>query len=126
MLSASDLVDLQGTAEEALPDTVVITRPGTPIVDAYSVVTETWTVVTTKPCRVEAATTMPHERVFGGQIAAESRPVLVVPAGTDLKATDRTTVTFAATGAVVVYEVVDLYGPRSYEITRRALLQQRN
>lgn len=126
MLSASDLADLQQSAEEAMPDQVVITRPGSPIVDAYSVVTETWTTVAATRGRVDAATVMPQERILGGQIAAEARPILVVPAGTDLAPADQATVTFAVTGAVVVYEVIDLYGPRSYEITRRALLQQRN
>lgn len=127
MLDVHDLEDLRLTVNDALPDRAVISRSGTPgVVDEYGSVAEVWTERKPIPCRVDLADTHPVERTYGGQEAAEIRPYLMTPALTDLQPADRVAVTFRETGLVRRYEVIDVYGPRGYHLTCRALLLQVN
>lgn len=127
MLDVHDLEDLRRTVNMALPDRAVISRPASPgVIDEYGSVAEDWATVASVPCRVDLADTHPAEGIYAGQEAAQYRPYLMTPALTDIRGQDRVDVTFLETGEVRHYEVIDVYGPRGYHLTCKALLLQVN
>lgn len=125
MLSAADLADLQRDLAESLPDEATIRRATQPPpMDAYSSPTESWSTVAVVPCRVSPSTNIPREEEMGGQLVGEQREVLTVPAGTDLRPIDQVDVEFKILNETVRFEVVAVFGPKSFEVSRRALVQR--
>lgn len=87
MLSSRQAAMFRRTADQFLPDTADIRRPQTASDGAGGTKT-TWQTVATTPCRIGAVSSS-DERVVGAQVAAQASYTLSVPAGTDVRNTDR-------------------------------------
>lgn len=126
MLSAADLADMGSDLNTSLPDQATIRRPAQPpTVDQYSSATETWGTVVVVNCRISPPNRLtPVERQMGGELVSEQREILTLPAGTDLRPIDQVDVLFRIPNVTVRFEVIAVFGPRSYEISRRALVQR--
>lgn len=118
-LSQSDLDGMQALAADLLPDTAAITRTQTTRDSSGGVKTASTTNVATVPCRVTVRSQdgSAREDVHAERPTSRVEWILTVPAGTDLRASDRVTV------GSRVFEVTGLLAG-SYEAHRRAVCQE--
>lgn len=74
-------------------------------------------LATAVPCAIIDMRT-PDDQVIGSQRVGEMRKIALLPRLTDCLANDRLRI------AGVLYEVIDLFDPSSYEVLRRVLVRR--
>lgn len=120
MLTSAELTALRATQALTLDLTAVITRGGGTTSDgAGGTVQTAATTVATVACRLAPAQTADREALVAGGLQAQAAWRIAVPQGTDVRRTDRLTI------GTRVFEVISVYGPRSYETARVALCVER-
>lgn len=121
-LTATELASIRADEQTAMPSTCTISR-NTPSSDSQGGDTAVWTdIATGVPCRLSPL--FPRgavEATTGERTLAEFRFLLTLPAGTDIEAKDRVTVTGAADGGP--HEVIGVTD-RTPELVRRAEVQR--
>ena len=117
MLSAAELASLRATVEASLPDTAAIHRPNR-VSDGqgeYKEGTPATIAVATVKCRVSPAGKSAEERIIADRLGQAMAWAITVPPETDVKRTDRVIVNGRT------FEVAQILGPRSYEVSRRVV-----
>lgn len=114
MLSTSDIAAMRTALTASMPDSVAISR-ATSVSDGYGGLTETWATVATVAGRVSPTGYAPDERAVAQRLGNVSSWVVTMPALTDVRVTDR-----LAVGSRT-FEVKEVLGPRSYEVSRRVV-----
>jgi head-tail adaptor len=106
---------MRSTVDASLPDTAVIRR-STYVSDGGGGGSVTWNAVGTISCRLAPKTG--NERLVADRIAADANWTATFPAQTDVTVEDRVGV------GVASFEVVAVSAPRSFELSRRADLNE--
>lgn len=117
MLSTEALTAMRASADRYLPDTAVVERP-TDVSDGAGGQTRSWVTVATPKCRLAPSGQTPNEREIAASIGAPALWIIQLPAATDVTVKDRLTVLGRR------FEVVNIPGARSVEITRRVLAKE--
>lgn len=116
MLTSADLTAMRAVQALTFDRQAVITRGGGSTSDgAGGTITGSPVTVATVACRLAPNQTADREAIAAAGLQAQTVWRLTVPQGTDLRTSDRVTV--GSQG----YEVLAVYGPRSYETARVAL-----
>lgn len=116
MLGTAELADLRGALEDSLPDSCVIMRGVAGTSDGMGgYIGGSSSAAGTVDCRVSPTGLQPGEVEMARQVGAAQVWEITMPANTDIRATDR------ITSGTTTYEVVDIRGPRSYELHRRVV-----
>lgn len=114
IVGADELADLQAAAAETLDQTAIIQR-ATRTADDMGGQTESWSNAGTASVRVGAALFLPSEGALADRIAGRETWYLSFAGTADVRSVDR-----VAVGSRT-FEIVGVYGPRSYEILRRVV-----
>jgi hypothetical protein len=113
MLSDAMRSRLQSQARRTMPSAIEIQRL-TVVPDGEVGHTSSWATVETTVGRIGAGPRQPVEQVSAGQLTVISTWTIAVPAGTDLRVSDR------LVSGGVTYEVLGISTNVSFEIERRA------
>lgn len=112
-LSTAELAAMRNTANQAQPDTAVISR-ATLASDGMGGYTETWATVETASCRLDPPGNVRLDQ-WSEKIQNRSVFILNVEAGTDIQSGDKATLNGT------IYLVIGVL-TRSWEITRQAIV----
>lgn len=113
MLSDTEVTTLAAEFENLLSATCVIQRLTTAS-DGMGGSTSTWAAAGTVLCNVAPLTAPTRDgSTVGGEVQEQRARMVTLPAGTDVRLTDRLSI------ASETYEVTDLREPRTYEFVRR-------
>lgn len=112
MLTTSDIAGMRATLDLSLPGTAIIVRPSGSS-DGMGGVTDAWAAAGTVSARLSPSGSG-SDQIAGGQVINEAPWTVTVPASTDVRTTDRITIS----GQTL--EVVAITSPRSYETCLRA------
>ena len=118
MIDSNQLAEMQATLAASLPDSAAIKR-ATKAPDGIGGFKEVWQTMATVACMLAPSGREPEEREIAERLGAITLFTITLPSGTDVKPTDRITLTQAVTGANSDLEVQGVLAPRSYEISRR-------
>lgn len=89
MISAAELAAMQATVNASLPETCTVQRVTSQSANGYGGTTDTWSTVATLACLDEPAGRTPAEREITGKLQAVSARTVTLPAGSDVRASDR-------------------------------------
>lgn len=113
MISADELAEMRTNADGTLPDVCDILRVVS-VSDGQGGGTMSWSPVHADvPCSVAPTQVHDWERPVASRVSSQSGWTITVPAGTDVKVTDRVQV------GVRLFDVAKVSGPRSWEIDRQ-------
>lgn len=119
-LTQDELEAMREHAEITMPDSAVIERPSW-VSDGGGGGTASFLAVGTVPCRINPMVPPENaEVVAGNRLESNVRHVVSLPAGTEVRLTDRLSI------GNVKYSVSAIRGPRSFEITRRVEVRLEN
>lgn len=102
--------------DNVLSEDAIILR-NHPTQSATGRMVDDWQTQEATKCAVLASGT-PAELVVADQVVGRITKMILLPRGTDVAGNDRVQV------GSVVYHVVDVYDPSSYEVSRRVLVQR--
>jgi hypothetical protein len=111
MLSARDLTCLASDVATVLPDTVSLTRPASAS-DGLGGRSNVFALVGTYAARITPINTQQAEEEVGARLSNGTAYRVALPAGTDVRQTDR--ITYSS----VTYSVEAVRAPRSVEVER--------
>jgi hypothetical protein len=124
MLTAGELDGMRATAQTTMVDTATVLRP-TLISDPYGGSTTTYATVTTLPVRIGAGgprtgsggVALVSELPVGARLVPQAEIVATVPAGSDVRPTDRLVI------QQVTYDVVGIT-PETYQTGMRVSVRR--
>jgi hypothetical protein len=112
MLTAGEIAGMQAVCGQTLDESCAIGRRGE-VSDGGGRKTITYPTVATVDCARAPYDSQGSEAPLGDRATAQARWIVTLPAGTDVRSSDRLTI------GGTVYEVLSIRSDRTYELTTR-------